>query len=85
MKPTVGWETKTEFSEFNSKNPIVEITSPDGNKKSALFTEKAKGHYSLSGPSLVPVQTPVVTPPPTVSRKTSKMSWFRRRSTVFAH
>lgn len=79
MKPTISRETKTESSESNSKNPTVEITSPDGNKESASSTEKAKGRYSSSGPSLLPVQTPAVTPPPTVSRKTSKRSWFRRR------
>lgn len=82
MKPTVSRETKTESSESNSKNPIIEITSPDGNKESASSTEKAKGHYSSSGPSLLPVQTPAVTPSPTVSRKTLKGSWFGRRNTV---
>ena len=82
MKPTVSRETKTESSESNSKSPIIEITSPDGNKESAASTEKAKGHYSSSGPSLLPVQTPTVTPPPTVSRKILKRSWFGRRNTV---
>jgi hypothetical protein len=82
MKPTASRETKTESSESNSKSPIIEITSPDGNKESATSTEKAKGHYSSSGPSLLPVQTPTVTPPPTVSRKILKRTWFGRRNTV---
>ncbi|OCL07576.1 hypothetical protein AOQ84DRAFT_364848 [Glonium stellatum] len=85
MKLTTSRETKTKSSESKSKTPTVEITSPNGEEEPARAAEKTKGRYFSHRSSSLPNQTPTLIPQPTVTRKTSRKSWFGRRNTVSVH